>query len=65
LEATYDTTPKILEAYYDQVVDCTEIALRSMEDDKRERPTIAEIISRLDETETRIEKVRDRPHLIC
>jgi hypothetical protein len=65
LEETYDTTPKILEAYYDQVVECIEIAVSSMEDKRESRPTIAQIVSRLDVTEAAIEKVRDPIWLIC
>jgi hypothetical protein len=61
LEETYDTTPKVLEAYYDQVVECTEIAVSSMEDKRENRPTVAQIVSRLDGTEAAIEKV---PHLV-
>jgi hypothetical protein len=45
-------------AYCDQVLEITEISLSSMDDVRENRPTIAEIVSRLDKTETTIEKVR-------
>jgi hypothetical protein len=56
LEATY-TSPMILEAYCEQVSICTEIGLSSMEYDRHKRPSIVNIIDRLDTTETMIEKV--------
>ncbi|KAM0848692.1 hypothetical protein ACQ4PT_054217 [Festuca glaucescens] len=55
LEATC-TSPRILDAYCDQVSVCTEMGLRSMDTNKVNRPTIVEIIKRLDETEIMIEK---------
>jgi hypothetical protein len=55
LEATY--TSRILEAYCEQVIICTEIGLSSMEYDRHKRPSIVDIIDRLDVTETIIEKV--------
>ncbi|XP_037452829.1 G-type lectin S-receptor-like serine/threonine-protein kinase SD1-13 [Triticum dicoccoides] len=55
LEATC-TSSRILEAYYEQVSICTEIGLSSMETDRHNRPSIVDIIQRLNETETMIEK---------
>jgi serine/threonine protein kinase len=56
LEAT-GASLRILEAYCEQVSICTEIGVSSMETDRDKRPTIVDIIDRLDETETMIEKV--------
>uniref|UniRef100_A0ACD5W617 Uncharacterized protein n=1 Tax=Avena sativa TaxID=4498 RepID=A0ACD5W617_AVESA len=50
------TSSKILDAYCEQVSICTEIGLNSMQTERGKRPTIREIIDRLDETETMIEK---------
>jgi hypothetical protein len=51
------TSSRILDAYCEQVSVCTEIGLNSMETERGKRPSIMEIIDRLDETETMIEKV--------
>jgi hypothetical protein len=56
LEATC-TSSRILEAYCEQASICTEIGLNSMEYDRQKRPSIVDIIDRLDATETMIEKV--------
>jgi hypothetical protein len=56
LEATCTST-KVLEAYCEQVNTCTEIGLSSMEYNRHNRPSIVDIIDRLNETETMIEKV--------
>jgi len=45
-----------LEAYCEQVNICTEIALSCMEIDRHKRPTIADIIHQLNDTEAVIEK---------
>ncbi|KAM0830595.1 hypothetical protein ACQ4PT_066096 [Festuca glaucescens] len=49
-------TSSILEAYCEQVSICTEIGLSSMEADRHKRPSILDIIERLDETESAIGK---------
>uniref|UniRef100_J3N6U1 Protein kinase domain-containing protein n=1 Tax=Oryza brachyantha TaxID=4533 RepID=J3N6U1_ORYBR len=41
----------LLEAYFQQVKTCTEIALKCLETDREKRPTIAEIISEINEKE--------------
>jgi hypothetical protein len=56
LEAIY-SSPRILEAYCEQVSICTEIGLSSMEYERHKRPSIVDIVDRLDATETMIEKV--------
>jgi hypothetical protein len=56
LEATC-TSSSLLEAYCEQVIICTEIGLSSMEYDRHERPSIMDIIDRLNQTETKIQKV--------
>jgi hypothetical protein len=56
LEA-YCTCTRVLEAYCEQVSICTEIGLSSMEYDRHNRPNIVEIVNKLDETETMVEKV--------
>ncbi|XP_047042788.1 uncharacterized protein LOC124646765 [Lolium rigidum] len=50
------TSSRILEAYCEQVIICTEIGLSSMKSDRNERPNIMKIIDRLDQTETNIKK---------
>ncbi|KAF7069292.1 hypothetical protein CFC21_074946 [Triticum aestivum] len=55
LEATC-TSSRILDAYCEQVTICTEIGVSSMEVDRYKRPSILDIIQRLDETEAMIEK---------
>ncbi|KAK1692621.1 hypothetical protein QYE76_009318 [Lolium multiflorum] len=56
LEATC-TSSSLLEAYCEQVIICTEIGLSSMEYDRHERPSIMEIIDKLNQTEAKIQKV--------
>jgi hypothetical protein len=51
------TSTRVLEAYCEQVSICTEIGLSSMEYDRHNRPNIVQIINKLDETETMVEKV--------
>jgi predicted RND superfamily exporter protein len=46
-----------LEAYCQQVNICTEIAIRCMETDRHKRPTVVDIIQKLNETETVVDKV--------
>ncbi|XP_047043160.1 receptor like protein kinase S.2-like [Lolium rigidum] len=45
-----------LEAYCKQVKICTRIALSCMDDDRHKRPSIVDIIDKLNETETEIDK---------
>uniref|UniRef100_A0ACD5ZKF4 Uncharacterized protein n=2 Tax=Avena sativa TaxID=4498 RepID=A0ACD5ZKF4_AVESA len=54
LEAT--CTPQTLEANCIQVSMCTEIGLRCMDMDRKQRPTIMDIIDKLDITETIVQK---------
>ena len=56
MEATC-TSSRILEAYCEQVRICTEVGVSSMEYDRHKRPSIVDIIDRLDATEAMIEKV--------
>uniref|UniRef100_A0ACD5W6E2 Uncharacterized protein n=1 Tax=Avena sativa TaxID=4498 RepID=A0ACD5W6E2_AVESA len=60
LEATC-TSSRILEAYCEQVSICTEIGLRSMEIDRHKRPSIVDVVDRLNETETMVEKAISWP----
>jgi serine/threonine protein kinase len=57
LEAT--CTPQTLEANCIQVSMCTEIGLRCMDMDRKQRPTIMDIIDKLDITETIVQKVTE------
>uniref|UniRef100_A0ACD5V7H0 Uncharacterized protein n=1 Tax=Avena sativa TaxID=4498 RepID=A0ACD5V7H0_AVESA len=53
LQATEMCEPEP-EAYYEQVKTCIEIALRCVEADRHKRPSIRDIVDKMNETETKI-----------
>ena len=49
------------ESYHEQVKTCIEIALRCVENDRHKRPSIRDIVDKMNETETEIRLWWSRP----